>query len=86
MHPHHYTPTTTRKCLIHTVLGIPLVGFEVDPPPPVMTLKEEVRLVAEPEVLPVISDGPVTTRSGSLDSVLERTLGEDRSPVRSLSS
>ena len=87
MHPTPlHPPPTTWKCLIHTVLGMPLVGFAVDPLPPVKLLKVELRFVAKPDVPQVISDSPVATLSDPLDSVLVMTLGEDWFPVRTSSS
>lgn len=84
--PHHDASTTMNGCLIHTVGRVTFVYSPVDPPPTIMSLEQEVGLVAEPHVSPVIPDGPAMVLVAPLHSVLAMAAGEDSSSVRSASS
>lgn len=74
--PHHDAATTMRRCLVHTVLLVALVGPAVDSPPSVMALEQELGLVREPDVSPVVPRCPVSVLSGPLQSGLAMTPGQ----------
>ncbi|XP_070206485.1 uncharacterized protein [Littorina saxatilis] len=57
--PHHHAPTTMRRRLIYALLVVALSLPPVHLPPAVVMLQEEIRLIAEDNVAPVVGKGPL---------------------------
>ena len=63
--------------LIHTVLQIPFISSAIHPSPPIVKRKQEMGLVTENNVAPVVGKGPLNALPGPLQPGMAMAVGED---------
>jgi hypothetical protein len=78
--PHHHAPTTMRRRLIYALLVVALSLPPVHPPSGVVMLQEEMRLVAEHNVAPVVGKVPLEVLVRPLQPGLAMATSQDVAP------
>lgn len=78
--PHHHASTTMRRRLIYALMEVALSLPPVHPPPAVVMLQEEMRLIAEDNVAPVVGKVPLEVLVCPLHPGLAMAASKDVAP------